>query len=78
MLAFHCQSSVDPEDQHQWLHLTLAQEHPLEGVERALAALRWIELHERAVLRQSVEGALASPGWLKLQEGAVLRQGIQE
>src|SRR6516165_7328911 len=43
------------EDQQQRLFLALAQEHPLEGVEGTLAALRGIELEERAILRQGVE-----------------------
>ena len=43
------------EHQQQRLLLGLAQEHALEGVERALAPLGWIELQERTVLRQGVQ-----------------------
>ena len=43
------------EHQQQWLLLALAQEHPLEGVEGALASLRRIELQERTVLRQGLQ-----------------------
>ena len=54
-----CVSVVDPvqvlKDQQQRLHLAFAQQHALEGVERALAALRRVELQERAVLRQGVQ-----------------------
>jgi hypothetical protein len=42
-------------DQQDGLPLTLAQQHPLEGGERALAALRGIELQERAIRGQGVE-----------------------
>ena len=42
-------------DQQQGLHLTLAQQHPLEGGERVLAALRGIEMQKRTVLWQGVE-----------------------
>src|SRR5215831_21021392 len=43
------------EDRQEWLLLALAQAYPLEGVERALAALGWIELPKRAVFRQGVQ-----------------------
>src|SRR5262249_55432533 len=43
------------EHQEQRLHLALTEEHPLEGIERALAALGWIKREERAVLRQGVQ-----------------------
>ena len=50
---------IDPvqilKDQQQRLHLTFAQQHALEGVERALASLRRIERAKRAVLRQGVQ-----------------------
>ena len=50
---------IDPvqvfEDQQQGLHLAFAQEHALEGLERALAALGWIEPQEGAVGRQGVQ-----------------------
>src|SRR5262249_30083266 len=39
------------EDRQERLLLALAQQHTLEGVEGALAALGWIELQERAVVR---------------------------
>ena len=42
-------------DQQERLYLALPQEHPLEGVERALAALRWVECQERAVFWQGVQ-----------------------
>ena len=43
------------EDQQERLLLALAQEQPLEGVERALAPLWWIKREERAVLRHGVQ-----------------------
>src|SRR5262249_59562529 len=50
---------VDPvqilKHQQQWLRLAFAQHQTLEGIECALAPLRWIELQERAVLRQGVQ-----------------------
>ena len=42
-------------NQEQPLLLALAEEHPFEGVERALASLWGIELEEGLVLRQSVQ-----------------------
>ena len=42
-------------DQQQWLYLALAQQHPLQRSERVLAALRGVELQERAVRWQGVE-----------------------
>ena len=41
--------------QQQRLLLALTQEHALEGVEGALAALGWIKREERAVLRQGIQ-----------------------
>ena len=50
---------IDPvqvfEDQQQGLYLAFAQQHALEGVQRALAPLRRVELQERAVLWQGVQ-----------------------
>ena len=43
------------EHQQQRLHLTFAQEYPLEGIEGALASLRWIECQERAVFWERVQ-----------------------
>jgi hypothetical protein len=42
-------------DQQQWLHLALAQQHPLEGIACALSALRRIELRKGAVGRQRLQ-----------------------
>ena len=42
-------------DQQHRLHLALAEQHPLQGIERALAALRRVEREERAVRRQHVQ-----------------------
>ena len=50
---------IDPvqilEHQQQRLHLTFAQQHALERLERALAALRRIEAAKRTVLRQDLQ-----------------------
>ena len=50
---------IDPvqvlEDQQQRLHLAFAQQHALERVEGALAALGRIQRQEGAVLRQDVQ-----------------------
>ena len=42
--------------QEQGLHLAFAQQHALEPVERALAALRQIKLEKGAVVRRGVQG----------------------
>jgi hypothetical protein len=42
-------------DQQQGLYLALAQQHPLERSECVLAALRGIELQERAIRRQGIQ-----------------------
>ena len=51
--------AVDPvevlEDQQQRLHLALAQQQPLDGVEGALAALRRVERLPRGILDRHVE-----------------------
>src|SRR5262249_39525912 len=41
--------------QEEGLLLALAQQHPLEGIEGPLAALRGIKLREHAVLWQDIE-----------------------
>jgi hypothetical protein len=50
---------IDPvqvfKDQEQGLHLAFAQQHPLEPVERALAALRRVEIEKGAVVRHGVQ-----------------------
>ena len=50
---------VDPvqilEHQQQRLHLAFAQQHALQGVERAPAPLRRVQRQKRAVLRQGVQ-----------------------
>src|SRR5262249_54788282 len=50
---------IDPvqvfEDQQQGLHLTFAQQHALERIQGALAALGRIQRQEGAVLRQDVQ-----------------------
>src|SRR5262249_20214690 len=50
---------IDPvqvfEDQQQWLYLAFAQQYALEGLQRALAPLRRLELLKRAVLREDVQ-----------------------
>ena len=65
---------IDPvqvfEDQQQGLHLAFAQQQALEGLEGALAALRGIEVPQRAVDRQR-PAAPGAPG------GSVLRVAIQ-
>ena len=43
------------EDEHQRLHLTLAQQHALERLQRALPPLRRIERQKRAVRREGIE-----------------------
>ena len=56
-----CVSVVDPvqvlEDQQQRLHLAFAQQHALERLERALAALRWVEGLQRAVAGRASRSA---------------------
>ena len=58
---------VDPvqilEDQEQWLLLALAQEHALEGLERALAPLRRIERAGTGCPLAGRRGGPAMPGW---------------
>ena len=50
---------IDPvqvlEDQQQRLHLAFAQQHALEGLQRALTPLWRFELLERTVRREDVE-----------------------
>jgi hypothetical protein len=50
---------IDPvqilEDQQQWLHLALAQQHALECLQGALAALGGLERAEGAVVGQRVQ-----------------------
>ena len=69
---------IDPvqilEDQHQWLHLAFAQQHPLEGVERALAALRRVKLQEGAVVREGIQQREQRRN--RLLEGRVERQHL--
>ena len=59
---------IDPvqilEHQQQRLHLAFAQQHALERLERALAALRRVEGAKRTVVRQH------------LQEGQQRREGV--
>ena len=56
---------IDPvqvlEDQQQRLHLTLAQQQPLDGVEGALAALRRIEACQPGCPRPARPGARGRP-----------------
>ena len=61
-------------DQQQRLPLTFAQQHALEGVERALAPLRRVELQERALRRQSVQKR--QQGWNRVLERLVQRQHL--
>ena len=42
-------------DQQQWLYLALTQQHALERVERALAALGWIEVQKCTVVWQRIQ-----------------------
>jgi hypothetical protein len=50
---------IDPvqilKDQQQWLHLALAQQHTLQGIEQTLAPLRGIEGAKRAIVRQGLQ-----------------------
>ena len=43
------------EHQQQGLHLTFAQQHPLEPIERALAAMHRVQVHKGAVVRQGIQ-----------------------
>src|SRR5262249_39392636 len=61
-------------DQQQWLPLTFAQQHALEGIERALAALRGVELQERALRRESVQKR--QQRWERVLERLVQRQHL--
>src|SRR5262249_5498413 len=66
--------SIDPvqvfADQQQRLHLTFAQQHTLECLERALTPLRWIQTQERAVLRQDIQQR-------EQRRDSVLKSGIE-
>ena len=61
-------------DQQQRLHLAFAQQEALEGVERALAALRGVERQERTLLRQDVQEG--QQRWEGVLEGLVQRQHL--
>ena len=69
---------VDPvqilKDEEEGLLLALAQEHPLQGIERALAALRGIELQEWTVVRQGVQEG--QERWEGVLQGRVQRQDL--
>ena len=69
---------IDPvqilEDQQQGLHLTFAQQHALQAVERASAPLRRVEGAKRAVLRQGVQER--QQGGDGLLQGGVERQHL--
>jgi hypothetical protein len=58
-------------DQQQRLHLAFTQQQALAGIERALAALRWVKLQERAILRQGVQER--QQGGERVLEGLVQR-----
>ena len=53
--ASRCRSSAVLKHQEQGLHLAFAQQHALEPVKRALAALRRVEVQEGAVVRHGVQ-----------------------
>ena len=62
------------EDQQQGLHLTFAQQHALERGQRALAALRRVQLQKGAVLRQHVQQR--QQRWKGVLEHLVQRQNL--
>jgi hypothetical protein len=70
--------SIDPvqifEHQQQRLHLTFAQQHALQAVERAPAPLRRIEREKRAVLWQGVQEG--QEGRDRLLQGGVEREHL--
>ena len=60
-------------DQQQGLHVTLAQHHPPERVERTLTPLWRIELPEGAILREGIEFDMAVVDANRRRFGTVIR-----
>jgi hypothetical protein len=62
------------EQQEQRLHLAFAQQHVLEPVERALAALRRVQVQKGTVRRRGIQEG--EQRWDGLLEGLVQRQHL--